>query len=133
VPHAGLRMGTRKPCAARVCGHGDGKPASRARRWEPAIRRFEKGLWSARAAMPGGFRTLDEAFEVLTLVQTGKLERFLVVVMGGHFWEHMRDFVRKTLVPKGAIAESELTLGQPAATPEEAVKIVKEAGSEVPE
>jgi predicted Rossmann-fold nucleotide-binding protein len=86
-----------------------------------------------RAPQCWGFRTLDEAFEVLTLVQTGKLERFPVVVMGGHFWEHMRDVVRKTLVAEGAIAESELTLGQPAATPEEAVKIIKEAGREVPE
>jgi predicted Rossmann-fold nucleotide-binding protein len=77
--------------------------------------------------MPGGFGTLDEAFEVLTLVQTGKLERFPVIIMGGHFWEHMREFVRKTLVAEGAIAESELMLGQPATTPEEAVRLIKEA------
>jgi len=45
----------------------------------------------------------------------------------------MREFVRKTLVAEGAIAESELTLGQPAATPEEAVRLIKEASRGVPE
>jgi len=65
-------------------------------------------------------------------VQTGKLERFPVIIMGGHFWEHMRDFVRKTLVAEGAVAESELTLGQPATTPEEAIRLIREAKREVP-
>ena len=88
---------------------------------------------SAFIIMPGGFGTLDEAFEVLTLVQTGKLERFPVIIMGGQFWEHMRDFVCKTLVAEGAIDEAELILGQPASTPEEAVKLIQEARRGVPE
>jgi uncharacterized protein (TIGR00730 family) len=87
---------------------------------------------SAFIIMPGGFGTLDEAFEVLTLIQTGKLERFPIIIMGGHFWEHMREFIRKTLVAEGAIAESELTLGQPATTPEEAIRLIREAKREVP-
>jgi ribosomal 50S subunit-associated protein YjgA (DUF615 family) len=43
----------------------------------------------------------------------------------------MREFVRKTLVAEGAIAESELMLGQPATTPEEAVRLIREAKREV--
>jgi len=87
---------------------------------------------SAFIIMPGGFGTLDEAFEVLTLIQTGKLERFPIIIMGGNFWEHMREFIRKTLVAEGAIAESELTLGQPATTPEEAIRLIREAKREGP-
>jgi hypothetical protein len=48
---------------------------------------------SAFIVMPGGLGTLDEAFEVLTLVQTGKLERFPLISMGGEFWDHLREFV----------------------------------------
>ena len=58
---------------------------------------------SAFVVMPGGLGTLDEVFEVLTLIQTGKLERFPIVTMGGEFWEHLRDFVRQTLVGEGTI------------------------------
>ena len=58
---------------------------------------------SAFVVMPGGFGTLDEAFEVITLVQTGKLERFPVVAMGGEYWQDLQDFVRNTLLPAGTI------------------------------
>jgi hypothetical protein len=80
---------------------------------------------SAFVIMPGGFGTLDEAFEVITLIQTNKLERFPVVVMGGDFWEQMRDFVRRTMIDVGTIDESDLALAKPAHTPEEAVRIVE--------
>jgi uncharacterized protein (TIGR00730 family) len=51
---------------------------------------------SAFVVMPGGFGTLDEAFEVMTLVQTGKLDRFPIVGMGGDFWQHLGSFARET-------------------------------------
>jgi uncharacterized protein (TIGR00730 family) len=90
---------------------------------------------SAFIIMPGGFGTLDEAFEVITLIQTGKLERFPIVVMGGDFWEHMRDFIRRTMIEGGTIDESDLTLVQPANTPAEALRLVREGhrnGEDVP-
>jgi predicted Rossmann-fold nucleotide-binding protein len=59
---------------------------------------------SAFAVMPGGFGTLDEAFEVMTLVQTGKLERFPIVGMGGDFWEHLRTFAREPMLSEGVIS-----------------------------
>ena len=80
--------------------------------------------------MPGGFGTLDEAFEVITLIQTQKLERFPVVIMGGHFWEHLREFIRVTLVDGGTIDEFDLDLATPAQTPEDAVRIIREAVGE---
>ena len=81
---------------------------------------------SAFVIMPGGFGTLDEAFEVITLIQTGKLDRCPVIIMGGDFWEHMRDFVRRTMIDQGAIGASDLTLAQPARTPEEALRLVRQ-------
>jgi uncharacterized protein (TIGR00730 family) len=79
--------------------------------------------------MPGGFGTLDEAFEVITLIQTGKLDRFPIIIMGGDFWEQMRGFVRRTMIDQGTIDASDLDLAQPAGTPEEALRLV-ERGAE---
>jgi uncharacterized protein (TIGR00730 family) len=81
---------------------------------------------SAFVLMPGGFGTLDEAFEVITLIQTEKLERFPIIIMGGGFWERMREFVRRTMIAEGTIDESDLALAQPASTPEEALRLVRE-------
>jgi uncharacterized protein (TIGR00730 family) len=67
---------------------------------------------NAFVVMPGGFGTLDEAFEVITLMQTGKLEAFPVVAMGGEFWGEMTDFVRGTLVGQGTIDATDLDLIQ---------------------
>ena len=75
--------------------------------------------------MPGGFGTLDEAFEVITLIQTGKLERFPIVIMGGGFWDAMREFVRRTMIDEATIDASDLELAQPAVTPEEALRLVQ--------
>lgn len=58
----------------------------------------------AFVAMPGGFGTLDELFEVATLVQTGKIERFPIVLMGREFWTPMLDFFRDRLIAEGTIS-----------------------------
>jgi len=81
---------------------------------------------SAFIIMPGGFGTLDEAFEVITLIQTGKLDAFPVVFMGKPFWEHLGDFARNTLIAEGAVDQDETTFIRPALTPEEAVRIIQE-------
>lgn len=64
----------------------------------------------AFVAMPGGFGTLDEVFETLTLMQTEKIESFPVVCMGTEFWHEMRDFLTNTLVPEKTIAPKDLEL-----------------------
>jgi hypothetical protein len=75
--------------------------------------------------MPGGYGTLDEAFEVITLVQTGKLEEFPIIGMGGNFWEHLRQFGRETMLHEGVIAEEDLDLILHADNVDEAMSIIK--------
>jgi uncharacterized protein (TIGR00730 family) len=81
---------------------------------------------SAFVIMPGGFGTLDEAFEIITLIQTNKLDRFPIIVMGGDFWERMREFIGRTMIDQGTIDASDLELTQPARTPAEALRIVRQ-------
>lgn len=82
---------------------------------------------SAFIILPGGFGTLDEAFEVLTLIQTGKLESFPVVAMGGEYWERLRMFLRETLLAEGTINPEDLDLIQVVETPQQAVSIIQKA------
>lgn len=82
---------------------------------------------SAFVVMPGGFGTLDEAFEVITLVQTGKLERFPVVAMGGAYWQDLRDFIRDTLLPAGTIDPKDVEFIRLAQDVPQAMAIIGEA------
>jgi uncharacterized protein (TIGR00730 family) len=59
-------------------------------------------------AMPGGFGTLDEVFETATLIQTGKIEEFPVVLVGREYWKPLLDFMRSTLVAHGTIDANDL-------------------------
>jgi uncharacterized protein (TIGR00730 family) len=77
---------------------------------------------SAFVVMPGGFGTLDEAFETLTLVQCKKVERFPIVAMGSEFWGQMRTFVRGALVSEKTISPEDLDLLQVTDSPEKAVE-----------
>lgn len=61
-------------------------------------------------AMPGGFGTLDEVFEALTLVQCEKIERFPIVAMGRKFWSRMRNFMRQSLVAERVISPRDFEL-----------------------
>lgn len=79
---------------------------------------------SAFVVMPGGFGTLDEAFEVVTLIQTRKLESFPVVALGGAFWDELAGFLRDTLVAEGTISESDLNLIRLAKSPQDAVQMI---------
>jgi uncharacterized protein (TIGR00730 family) len=79
---------------------------------------------SAFVVLPGGFGTLDEAFEVITLIQTGKLESFPVVALGGAYWEQLTEFLMNTLVGEGTISSADLELIQLANNPAEAVEYI---------
>lgn len=74
--------------------------------------------------MPGGMGTLDEAFEAATLIQTGKIESFPIVAVGGEFWESLREFIRNTLVGEGTISPQDVQLIELAETAEEAVQLI---------
>jgi uncharacterized protein (TIGR00730 family) len=60
--------------------------------------------------LPGGFGTLDELFEALTLVQTGKVTRFPVVLVGTGYWQGLLDWIRNSVVPTGRISPHDLDL-----------------------
>jgi uncharacterized protein (TIGR00730 family) len=80
---------------------------------------------------PGGFGTLDELFNSLTLVQTGKVEHFPIVLFGKDFWQGQLDWMRKTLVRAGTINEEELELLTLADTPKDAAAPVIEKAREL--
>jgi hypothetical protein len=81
---------------------------------------------SAFVIMPGGFGTLDEAFEVITLVQTNKLDRFPIVSMGGReFWGQLGDFMRNTMVAEGVISPQDAEFIHPAESAGEAIEIIQ--------
>lgn len=74
----------------------------------------------AFVVLPGGFGTLDELFEALTLVQTGKIHQFPVVLMGTEYWKPLIEFVRGTLVARGTIDARDVTLLTVTDSPDEA-------------
>ncbi len=75
--------------------------------------------------MPGGFGTMDEFFEVLTLIQTGKMLEVPMILVGREFWSGLLDWVKETMLKKElTISEKDLDLLRIADTPEEVVKHV---------
>ena len=60
--------------------------------------------------MPGGFGTMDELFEAITLIQTNKIGRFPIVLVGTKFWSGLIDWIRETLIAEGNIKEKDLNL-----------------------
>ncbi len=74
---------------------------------------------------PGGFGTLDELFEVLTLAQSERIEPVPVIVVGSDYWTGLWDWVKEKLVGSGAVYEKEMDLFHLVDTPEEIVDILK--------
>ena len=79
---------------------------------------------------PGGFGTLDELFETMTLIQTGKIEDFPLVLFDGDYWEEMLAWLRAELLPRGTISEEDFGLVTVTDDPDEAVRIVLSAYAE---
>jgi uncharacterized protein (TIGR00730 family) len=73
---------------------------------------------------PGGFGTLDELFESITLIQTGKISRFPVILFGTEFWAGLLDWVRHTVLAHGNISAADLDLLVLTDSPEEVRDIV---------
>lgn len=76
--------------------------------------------------MPGGFGTLDELFEAMTLIQTNKIGRFPIVLVGKKYWADMISWIRKTLVAEGMIHEGDINLFSVVDKPEDAVNVIDE-------
>jgi hypothetical protein len=79
---------------------------------------------SAYVVLPGGFGTLDELSECLTLVQTGKSRRIPIILVGGDFWRGLVDWVRDKLAGEGMIAGKDLDLMQIIEEPEAIVEAI---------
>ena len=74
--------------------------------------------------LPGGFGTLDELFEALTLIQTGKIDRFPIVLMGASTWDGLLRWLRDSALPDGRIADADLGLLTITDDPDEAIAAI---------
>jgi uncharacterized protein (TIGR00730 family) len=72
--------------------------------------------------MPGGFGTMDELFEAITLIQTKKIGRFPIVLVGSKFWGGLMDWIKETLIEEGNISAEDLNLFRIVDTADEAVE-----------
>ena len=77
--------------------------------------------------LPGGFGTMDEIFETTTLIQTGKIKEFPIVVMGASYWEPMLELLREKMVPEGTIDAEDVDRLVVTDDPDEAVSRALEA------
>ena len=78
----------------------------------------------AFVAFPGGYGTLDELFEALTLIQTCKVQHFPVVLFGSDYWDGMLDWIRAELLAAGMIAPDDAELLYVTDDVAEAVEVV---------
>jgi uncharacterized protein (TIGR00730 family) len=81
----------------------------------------------AFVCLPGGFGTLDELFEALTLVQTKKVTKFPVVLLGSEYWGGLYEWIKTTVLGNGKIGEKDLALLHLTDDVDDAVKTVQEA------
>ena len=82
---------------------------------------------SGFVVFPGGFGTLDELFEALTLIQTDKIHNFPVVLIGSDYWAGLIDWVRERMLAEGKIGEEDLDLISVTDDPAQTVRILLSA------
>jgi uncharacterized protein (TIGR00730 family) len=85
---------------------------------------------TAFIVFPGGYGTLDELFEALTLIQTGKVKHFPVILYGREYWKGMAEWLSRTVVAEGKIDAKDLLLFKVTDDPAEATRLVIEARNE---
>src|SRR5439155_1707337 len=81
----------------------------------------------AFVVLPGGFGTLDELFEALTLVQTGKITKFPIVLVDSSYWSGLLSWIRDTVVGEGKVSPADLDLLSVADEPGEVARIAASA------
>ncbi len=74
--------------------------------------------------MPGGFGTLDELFEAITLIQTNKILKFPIILVGTDFWSGLWDWIRGTMLEAGTISPEDMDLVKLVDTEDEVVQII---------
>ena len=75
--------------------------------------------------LPGGYGTLDELFDSVTLIQTKKIEPFPVILLGGDYWDGLVGWLRDTVVRQGKIGADDLSIIKIAHSPEEVIRLIK--------
>jgi uncharacterized protein (TIGR00730 family) len=88
---------------------------------------------TAFIVFPGGYGTLDELFEALTLIQTGKVKHFPVILFGSAYWSGLVDWLTRTVAEERKINQTDLLLFSVTDDPAEAVRLVVEARAEKPD
>jgi len=78
----------------------------------------------AFVVMPGGMGTLDELFEALTLIQTQKIDKFPIILVGTDFWSGLIKWVKQTLLKEGTVSETDLKLISVVDSPNEVLEII---------
>ena len=79
----------------------------------------------AYIGMPGGFGTMDEIFEAITLIQTKRIKPFPVILMGKDYWTGLIDWIRGTLLERGYISQGDLDIVAVLDDPDEAVNMIR--------
>lgn len=74
--------------------------------------------------MPGGFGTLDELFEAMTLIQTNKIHTFPIILVGTEFWSGLLDWIKSTMLEAGNISDHDMDLIRLVDTEDEVVEII---------
>src|SRR3989475_4551173 len=82
---------------------------------------------TAFIVFPGGYGTMDELFEALTLIQTGKVKHFPVILFGKEYWAGLAEWLRERVAGEGKIASTDLRLFTITDSPREAVATVRQA------
>jgi uncharacterized protein (TIGR00730 family) len=91
------------------------------------VRKFMLTRYAAAfVVLPGGFGTLDELFEIITLVQTGKLTERPIVLIGREYWSGMLKWINDTMVSSHAVSAHEMANLHLVDSPEEAVSYIRE-------
>ncbi|MFB3886375.1 MAG: TIGR00730 family Rossman fold protein [Thermodesulfobacteriota bacterium] len=79
----------------------------------------------AYVILPGGFGTMDELFESITLIQTHKIRPFPVILFGSKYWKGLLDWIKEVVLKEEKIAPSDMEIFQVIDEPEEIIKIIK--------
>jgi len=82
----------------------------------------------AFVVFPGGFGTLDEFSEGITLIQTGRIEPFPIILIGRKYWKGLVDWMKNTLLKNKTIKKSDLTIFKMVDTPEEVLDVLSGCG-----
>jgi uncharacterized protein (TIGR00730 family) len=88
---------------------------------------------SSFVVFPGGFGTLDELFESLTLIQTKKVRHFPVILVGSDYWSGLVEWIRERVLREDKILPEDIRLLSVTDRPEEVLRLVRAGGHEVPE